>query len=272
MAHLLVGTSGWNYGPWKDGLYAGVRRQDWLAHYATRFDAVEVNASFYRAVRPATYAAWRAATPERFRFAIKGHRLVTHVNRLSDATEPVMRQRDSASVLGDRLAAVLWQLPQSVRKDAERLKAFLAVLHRWPEVPHVMEFRHASWFDTETADLLAAHGVASAISDADRWPRWDVITGDLVYIRLHGRPHCYLSPYPVEAVADWAARIRAWQAEGNAVQIYFDNTMQGAAVDDSLRLRGFLRRPFPRDGGAILCAGGQRRPAPLGKDAAHSKD
>jgi uncharacterized protein YecE (DUF72 family) len=245
MTPILIGTSGWNYGPWKDGLYAGVRRQNWLSHYASRFNAVEVNASFYRAVRPTTYAAWRAATPESFRFAIKGHRLVTHVNRLADAAEPVLRQRDSTSVLGERLAAVLWQLPRSVAKDDGRLKAFLATLHLWPRVRHVVEFRHESWFDEDTADLLAAHDVATAISDSDRWPRWDAVTADLVYIRLHGKPHCYLSPYSADAIADWAARIGAWRAEGRAVQVYFDNTMQGAAVEDARRLAAFLDARAP---------------------------
>jgi uncharacterized protein YecE (DUF72 family) len=240
MARLLIGTSGWNYGPWKDGLYAGVPRRDWLSHYASRFNAVEVNASFYRAVRPSTYGAWRDATPEAFRFAIKGHRIVTHVNRLAEATEPVIRQRDSAAALGDRLAAVLWQLPRSVGKNADQLRKFLVTLHRWPGVRHVMEFRHPSWFDAETADLLAAHETASAISDADRWPLWDAVTTDLVYVRLHGRPHCYLSPYLPDAVAEWAARIRSWRAEGRAVHVFFDNTMQGAAVDNAGALRALL--------------------------------
>jgi uncharacterized protein YecE (DUF72 family) len=240
MTPLLIGTSGWNYGPWKDRLYAGVRRQDWLSHYATRFDTVEVNASFYRAVRPSTYAAWREATPEPFRFAIKGHRLVTHSNRLADASEPVLRQRDSAAALGPRLAAVLWQLPRSVAKDGSRLRDFLATLKLWPGVRHVMEFRHPSWFDAETADLLSAHDVASAISDADRWPLWDAVTTDLVYVRLHGRPHCYLSSYSEDAIAEWAARIRAWRREGRAVHVYFDNTMEGAAVENALQLQAFL--------------------------------
>jgi uncharacterized protein YecE (DUF72 family) len=243
MSELLIGTSGWNYGPWKDGLYAGVRRQDWLAHYASRFNTVEVNASFYRAVRPATYGAWRAATPEHFRFAIKGHRIVTHTNRLADASEPVLRQRESASALGDRLGAVLWQLPRSIPKDSERLRAFLAVLHLWPETRHVMEFRHPSWFDSETADLLAAHEVGNALSDSDRWPLWDAVTSGLVYVRLHGRPHCYLSSYSSDIVADWAARIREWQAQDRTVQVYFDNTMQGAAVDNADQLGAFLGAP-----------------------------
>jgi uncharacterized protein YecE (DUF72 family) len=240
MAPLLIGTSGWNYGPWKDRLYAGVRRQDWLSHYATQFNTVEVNASFYRAVRPSTYAAWRDATPQSFRFAIKGHRVVTHTNRLADAAEPVLRQRDSAGVLGERLAAVLWQLPRTVAKDGDRLRSFLATLKLWPGVRHVMEFRHPSWFDAETAELLAAHDTASAISDADRWPLWDAVTTDLVYIRLHGRPHCYLSPYAADAVAEWAARIRPWLAEHRAVHVYFDNTMEGAAVDNARQLQGLL--------------------------------
>jgi uncharacterized protein YecE (DUF72 family) len=148
-------------------------------------------------------------------------------------------------VLGHRLAAVLWQLPRSVAKDSERLKAFLATLHLWPGVRHVMEFRHPSWFDAETADLLAAHDVANAISDAERWPLWDAVTTDLVYIRLHGKPHCYLSPYSTDAIAEWAARIREWQAQGRAVQVYFDNTMQGAAVDNAIELGTYLRQAVP---------------------------
>jgi uncharacterized protein YecE (DUF72 family) len=240
MATIHIGTSGWNYGPWKDGFYAGVPRKQWLTHYATRFDAVELNASFYRSVRPSTYAAWHDATPEKFRFAIKGHRLVTHVNRLRDAAEPVMRQRDSAAALGSRLAAVLWQLPRSAPKDGDRLHAFLATLTAWPGVRHVMEFRHPSWFDAETADLLAAHDVASAISDSDRWPIWEAVTTGLVYVRLHGRPHCYLSPYPPDAIAAWAARAKVWRREGRDVHIYFDNTMEGAAAENALQLRALL--------------------------------
>jgi uncharacterized protein YecE (DUF72 family) len=104
-----------------------------------------------------------------------------------------------------------------------------------------MEFRHPSWFDRETADLLAAHEVANAISDADRWPLWDAVTTDFVYVRLHGRPHCYLSAYPTEAVADWAARIREWQAQGRDVQVYFDNTMEGAAVDNATQLAAYFK-------------------------------
>lgn len=237
MTTIRIGTSGWNYGPWRDRFYAGVPRDRWLAYYATQFNAVELNGSFYRMLRPSTYAAWRDATPETFRFAIKGHRLVTHINRLKDAAAPVMRQRESAATLGPRLAAVLWQLPRSMRKDAARLGAFLTTLSVWPDVQHVMEFRHESWFDTETSCLLTTHGVASAISDSDRWPRWDAITADLAYIRLHGRPHCYLSPYPPDTIAEWAARIARWHCEGRDIHIYFDNTMEGAAAEDAWRLR-----------------------------------
>ncbi len=255
MAVLRAGTSGWSYGPWRDRFYAGVRRQDWLRHYASRFNAVEVNASFYRAVRPATFAGWREATPETFRFAIKGHRFVTHVKRLADAAEAVDRQRDSASALHDRLAAVLWQLPTSVPKDRARLLEFLAVLARWPAVRHVIEFRNSSWFDAETVGLLAEAGVASAISDADRWPRWDEVTTDFAYVRLHGRPHCYRSPYPRTEIEVWAKRAQAWLAEGREVHVYFNNTMHGAAAEDA-QLFQRLTAPVGR-GDAIL-----RPPAP----------
>jgi len=237
MARLYVGTSGWNYPEWKDDFYAGVPRRRWLSHYATRFPCVEVNATFRRSMQPETLARWRNETPDDFRFVVKGHRVVTHINRLTGVEESIEQQRESLEPLADKLAAVLWQTPTRFAKDPQLLDAFGAELDTWRDVRHVIEFRDRSWFDDETAARLRAHGVASAISDAGRWPRFDAVTTDLAYVRLHGRPETYKSAYGKAELEEWAKRARGWLAQGLDVHVYFDNTMTGAAHKGAALLR-----------------------------------
>lgn len=230
---LRIGLSGWNYPEWKASFYAGVRRKDWLAHAARRFETLEVNATFYREQKPETLERWREAVPEGFVFAIKGHRYLTHRLRLADAAESLARQRANASHLGSKLAAVLWQLPPGLHADHERLEAFLAALADWSETRHAVEFRHKSWFEPATERLLEAAGVANCISDAARWPRWDAVTAPLVYVRLHGRPETYVSAYGADGLAPWQERIAGWRADGRDVLVYFDNDAAGAAFVDA---------------------------------------
>jgi uncharacterized protein YecE (DUF72 family) len=110
-------------------------------------------------------------------------------------------------------------------------------------VRHVIELRHRSWFDDASAACLAAHGLGAAISDAARWPRWDLVTSGLAYLRLHGRPQTYASAYDDQALGAWAAQVRVWRAAGSEVHVYFDNTMAGAAPADAVRLLAMLGGP-----------------------------
>jgi uncharacterized protein YecE (DUF72 family) len=236
-ADLRIGLSGWDYPAWKDDFYAGVPRRRWLAHAAETFDTIEVNATFYREQKPETYARWRDATPANFRFAIKGSRWITHYGRLRDTAAPVARQRDSLAPLADKIVAVLWQMPASLAPDPGRLDAFLAVLGAWPGPVHALEFRDPAWFTDDTAARLAAAGAANVLSDAARWPMWDAVTADLVYVRLHGHSRTYASAYSDASLAGWADRIAGWRAEGRRVLVYFDNDAEGAAPRDALRLR-----------------------------------
>lgn len=230
---VRIGLSGWNYPGWKASLYAGVKRKDWLAHAASRFETLEVNATFYREQRPATLARWRAETPRDFVFAIKGHRYITHTLRLADAGHALARQRENAASLGPKLAAVLWQLPPGLHADQERLGDFLGALADWPEARHAVEFRHKSWFEPAAARLLEGAGVANCISDAGRWPLWDAVTAPLVYVRLHGRPETYVSAYGRAGLRPWRERIAGWRTDGLDVLVYFDNDAEGAAFADA---------------------------------------
>lgn len=240
MPGLYIGTSGWNYDEWKTGFYAGVRRKDRLGHYARQFNAVEVNATFYRLQRPETLEQWRDQTPDEFRFAIKGNRYLTHNKKLRDPRDPVELERDNARPLASRLSVVLWQLPGNLEKNHERLQRFCEALRQWDQVRHAIEFRHASWFDEETVRCLAAHGIANCQSDAADWPLWNAVTGDLVYIRLHGHTRTYASRYSTASLQQWATAVSRWRREGRSVHVYFDNTGEGAAPKDAMKLRSLI--------------------------------
>jgi uncharacterized protein YecE (DUF72 family) len=237
---VFIGTSGWNYTSWKDDFYAGVPRKRWLEHYAEHFNALEIDGTFYHLLRPDVARSWYQRTPPDFHFAIKGHRYITHVKRLEPSAESIKLQRDSTSGLGEKLTAVLWQLPPSLHKDMSRLRAFIHMLDSWPSVRHAIEFRHRSWFDDEVAELLAGERIAVCQSDASKWPLWPAVTTDLVFIRLHGRESTYASNYERDALESWAQKIRQWLREARDVHVYFDNDAKGYAPWNAITLAEIL--------------------------------
>lgn len=236
MASLFVGTSGWSYKDWATGFYAGVPQKRWLEHYASVFPAVELNGTFYRGARAAMLERSCAATPPTFRFTAKGHRVTTHYRQLKEAAGDVVRQRDLLAPLGERLAAVVWQLPARLKVDVARLEAFADALRAWPAARHAFEFRHASWFTAEVEALLNDRGLANVISDAPTFPCWDRDTTDLTYIRLHGHERLYRSAYSDAALDGWARRCRKAMLSGHDVHVYFDNTDEGVAPFDAQKL------------------------------------
>jgi uncharacterized protein YecE (DUF72 family) len=240
-ARAYIGTSGWSYDAWREVLYGGKPRAQWLRLYAQRFGAVEVNATFYHLLRRSSFERWRADTPARFRFAIKGNRYLTHNRKLRAPLAPVRLERERAAGLGAKLAVVLWQLPRTLGKDLARLERFARALRAWKGVRHAIEFRHPSWFCGEVADHLCRHGIAACQSHAADWPLWNAVTTDLVYVRLHGRPVTYASPYGERALRAWAAKVRRWLAEGREVHVYFDNTDSGNAPRNAARLIELVR-------------------------------
>lgn len=240
---IRVGIAGWVFPPWRGGVFypAGLKQKDELSYAAARFATLEVNGTFYSMQRPATFAAWAAATPPGFRFALKGPRFITHMKRLKDCRLPLANFLASGLFrLGDRLGPILWQLPPDTRFDADRLEAFLALLPRdldsaaalardheprmegraatAPEAAgplrHAFEFRHESFADPACIALLRAHGVALvAIDGVPDWPHLADLTADFVYARLH-MPRATEGGYDAAALDAWAARVRTWAAGG----------------------------------------------------------
>lgn len=244
-ATAYIGTSGWNYQGWKDGFYRDVPKKNWLEFCADKFPAIEVNATFYGLQKRSTFEKWHARTPADFRFAIKGNRFLTHNKKLLDPHDSIKLEQQRACGLGEKLSAVLWQLPGKLTKDAARLETFVDALGRWRTTRHAMEFRHPSWFDDEVAGVLSRHRVAVCLSDAADWPMWDKVTTDLVYIRLHGHDRTYASAYGPDRLREWAIRVREWLSQGHDVHVYFDNDAEGAAPYDALSLLELVNEKAP---------------------------
>ena len=189
---IYIGTSGWCYDSWDGRFYPeSVRGPDRLKFYSKEFNTVEINSSFYHLPKPETFKAWAAKTPENFRFTVKASRYITHIKRLKDCSDAIEKLVDSASNLGNKLALILFQMPANLKKEKERFESFLKILPT--KYLYVFEFRHESWFGDEVYELLNRYGFGIVISSSPEFPFYEVVTGEICYIRLHGSRLLYRS-------------------------------------------------------------------------------
>jgi uncharacterized protein YecE (DUF72 family) len=239
---VLVGTSGWSYATWRGGFYPhGVASGDWLAHYASVFPTVELNASFYRLPSQALIERWTRVTPDGFVFAVKASRLITHSKRLKNCEEAAAAFLDRTAGLGPKLGPILFQLPPRIAPDLGLLEAFLASLPKGPR--YAFEFRDPRWHIDDTYAALSAAGAAFCPFELGemRGPR--IVTADFVYVRLHGRKAPYQGAYSKAALTDWASWLDARRGEGLDGYVYFDNTdVADDAVRDAQSLTAMLDR------------------------------
>jgi uncharacterized protein YecE (DUF72 family) len=244
--HPRVGCSGWNYKSWRGRFYPRTLVTDrWLEYYAARFDTVEVNNTFYRLPERSTFVAWRTRMPKDFLAAIKASRFLTHMKRLRDPAEPLARLFSRAGALGRRLGPVLYQLPGNFTLDLPRLDDFLRALPRTMNgrrIRHVMEFRHPSWYVSDTFQLLAERDVALCLHDKRGSTITEPFVGPFVYVRFHGTSGEYLGGYSRRDLARWAHRLGERAQGGQAVFAYFNNDPDAVAVGNALSLRSALRK------------------------------
>ena len=212
-----------------------------LARYATRFDVVEINSSFYRSHQQKTYARWAEAVPGRFRFSVKLPREITHDARLVGVSSLLSRFVDEVSALGDRLGPLLVQLPPSLVWQKGSAGTFFRMLRRRHAGRVACEPRHASWFSADATALLAQHGVARVAADPSPVPQGDMPGGaaDWQYWRLHGSPRIYYSDYDAAALESFRQRLVEPSPAGERWCI-FDNTAHGHAVPNALAMRDAL--------------------------------
>lgn len=209
-----------------------------LQRYAARFSATEINSSFHRPHRPATYERWAASVPPDFRFSVKIPKTVTHERRLVDTDTILDAFLAEASGLGAKLECLLVQLPPKLEYDAAVAERFFASLRSRYDGPVGLEPRHASWFTGDVDDRLRAHRIARVAADPARVPEAAEPAGwaDLVYVRLHGSPDMYYSSYDEAYLDRLAERLREAATRAHSVWCIFDNTGRGAAAPNALSL------------------------------------
>jgi len=234
---VLIGTAGWGIGAdVRERFGDGATR---LQRYATRFSCVEINSSFYRPHRPATYARWAASVPDGFRFALKLPKEITHARRLVDATQPLDAFLAESAALGEKRGVVLVQLPPSLAFDAAVADAFFARVRERYAGGLACEPRHASWFDARADAMLAGFAVARVAADPAVVPETSAPGGwrGFAYHRLHGSPRMYYSAYDAGTLASVAERLRATTVPAWCI---FDNTAFGVATGNALELAELL--------------------------------
>ena len=207
-----------------------------LERYAARFNAVEINSSFYRSHRPATYERWAASVPSDFRFSAKLPRTITHNQRLVGAEVLLDAFLAEVRGLGPKLGCLLVQLPPSLAYDAATAESFLGAARSRYDGPLVLEARHPTWFTAEVAGRLQAHRVGQVGADPACVPAAGEPAGwpDPIYIRLHGSPDVYYSAYDESYLDRLADRLLEHATRAHEVWCIFDNTARFHATPNAL--------------------------------------
>jgi uncharacterized protein YecE (DUF72 family) len=212
-----------------------------LQRYSGRFPAVEINSSFYRPHRPATYAKWADSVPAGFRFSVKVPKQITHERRLHDCEGLVDEFLGQCSQLREKLGCLLIQLPPSLAFDNTQAEGFFKALRDRYQGHAVLEPRHPSWLTPEAMALLEKERIARVAADPSPLPGGDQPAGwaGVRYYRLHGSPRIYYSAYEDAWLQRLADLLKA--APDTPTWCIFDNTASGAATPDALRLLELLR-------------------------------
>jgi uncharacterized protein YecE (DUF72 family) len=217
---VWIGTSGYNYPEWKGSFYpADLAAAKMLPYYAARFPTVEINYTFYRMPNEKLVSGWAAQTPSPYRLTLKAPRRITHDSRLKNTGELVANFCSVAGTLGDKLGALLFQLPPNLKKDLGLFDAFLESLP--PKAPAAFEFRHPSWLDDEVCQRLAGRNLALCVADSEKLSTPVRVTADFAYFRLRDEG------YTPADIAAWADTIAQATANCRDVFVYFKHEEEG---------------------------------------------
>jgi uncharacterized protein YecE (DUF72 family) len=228
-----IGTSGYNYLEWRGSFYPpGLPAAKMLPYYAARFSTVEINYTFYRLPTETMLRNWAAATPAPFKLTLKAPRRITHDARLKDCRSLVETFTRTASVLGDRLGALLFQLPPTFKLAMPVLDEFLGWLP--PAQRAAFEFRHPSWLVPEVFDRLKAHNAALCIADTETASTPLVLTADFAYFRLRDEG------YTPDDLRAWAERLTALAPQCADLFVYFKHEEAGKGAEFAASLQQLL--------------------------------
>jgi len=246
MKKYFIGTSGYNYEHWQEGIFypKGWPKNRLLEYYSKFFNSVELNVTFYRLPSRKVFEAWYRKTPQDFKFVIKGSRFITHIKRLKDCKDALENFLENAKGLKEKLICILWQLPPSLKMDLERLKYFIALLLKEKiakNILHSIEFRHESWFNNKVYKILKDYNINLCIADSPRWPIREILTSDFIYLRFHGGKVLYGSEYSEKELIIWSNKAKNWLKGKKVLFSFFNNDAYGFAVKNALRFKELLK-------------------------------
>lgn len=223
MSKLRLGTSGWSYDSWVGNFYPeDTDKSDMLEHYVTRFNSVEINATFYRLPFENMVKGWRNKAPDDFSYSAKGARRITHYNKLEDIDNYLERFLERMQKLKPALETILWQFPPSFKKNTELLENFA---NKLPEDQRfAFEFRDTSWLDEQVYRLLSDTDNTIVWVSSSDMPDDCVATSDYIYTRFHGLEDGYTYAYSRSELEPWAEVIQQNMDKGKDAYVYFNNT------------------------------------------------
>jgi uncharacterized protein YecE (DUF72 family) len=243
MPEIRIGTSGWNYREWRGSFFpADLPMRKWLAFYATQFNSVEINYSFYRLPSEQTCESWYLQTPNTFRFALKASRYLTHIKRLVDVRDAWDTFLARISTLKHKLGPILLQFPSTFTATTDNLRSLACFLeyaaHQQSAPRLAMEFRDESCFGSSTLAVLREHRAALVVSHSSRYPVPDLIaTAPFSYFRFHGPQAMFASSYRPVELSRWAAEITERMPTTHSIYAYFNNDSGGHAPRNAAMLR-----------------------------------
>lgn len=233
----FIGTSGWQYWHWKGIFYPeDFSSKNFFDYYVKYFNTTEINATFYRDVRESTFLKWYKNSPKNFIYSVKLNRTITHFKRLKVDRITLANYLKKYSLLKEKLGVILVQLPPSLKFDGCLLEDFISILDK--NFKYAIEVRNKSFICDNFFEILSKNNISFCIADsAGRYPYYECITADFVYIRLHGHEKLYASNYSDEELSRYANKIKLWSKK---TFVYFDNDFSGFAVSNALTLKKML--------------------------------
>lgn len=240
MSKVFVGTSGYTYPHWENGVFypQELPKAKQLEYYTQHFNTVEMNYPFYRLPSSKSFSHWKETAPKRFIFAVKVSRYITHIKYLHQCKTSWKTFLKRALHLEDKLGPFLFQLPPNWKKDLDRLQEFIDMVKETDKkYRFVLEFRHPTWFSDDVYQRLKKEkNVSLCLADSPKWPFKEIVTGEFIYIRMHGGEALYSSEYSLDELKVWAKKIKKWLKQRLDVYVYFNNDAQGFAVKNAKQL------------------------------------
>jgi uncharacterized protein YecE (DUF72 family) len=243
---IHVGTSGFQYLHWNNGVFYPRGTKDRLAYALTKMNVIEINSTFYSIPKPDTVAAWAARVPAGAKLVLKAPQSVSHRRRLKLHSDPKVRQGIDLlhyfcdgylQIPEEKRGPVLLQLPNRMEIDLQRLQPVLQLIAE-RSLKVALEIRHASWFVPPVFDLLARYNAALVSSDWHEFATPLVRTADFIYLRRHGPTSVYSSLYEEEDIRADIALIGAQDAR--EAYILFNNDIHGYAPKNAVQMRHLL--------------------------------